>query len=324
MSYLQKFLLAMCSAWVVGPLGVLYLYVIGWGGNTVLIATLLAASAIAPIQLMMNEFLATGLAAGHFRASHIQLVGLFILAVSVCAAGLWSEASVSVDPLIKCIIALFWGVTVMLSYGTAFLFYRAIAAGKLSGTLSGFIAAVPGITTCLVYIAASELQRDDILAGSILLPALAQFAFMAWLARADGDIGIRPVGDTATVPIALLARMVLSLGLCGIITVVLRNAITASSGSYAALLLVGLNMVGTSIITFARSAYLTHGRSNVATLFLVAASIAVLGALLIPWSKALFLLGEFLALQMAVAGTISIGRKLGGGWQTGQASRESG
>lgn len=310
-SVFSKFLATLVSSWVVGPAGVLFLHFWGWGSNPILIALLLALSAAAPIQLLLNEFVAPGAVAGKFYVGRFQILLIiaatflaiwFALISSHVVPGGDDAASVYIG------LATFASISVWLSYRISLQYFQAVVTGNVGHRGAIYVGLIPGASTVVIFALAAFTNLPEILVLAALLPAIAQIMF---LNNFPGTTNIE--GDANGVDHLMLAHttlVVMALLLIGIGfgSALLRDSIASQQQEYAAVILVSLNLFGTLINSFSRAAYISSGKSFGKLAGLVVALLLTSAALLSHSNSAVSAFLALFALQFLIVMILAVGR----------------
>jgi hypothetical protein len=306
----KRFSLAMLSSWVTGPLGAAYLYWVGWGGEPLIIVTLLAISAVAPIQLMMNEFVAAGRAAGRFRVSASSHIYLFLASVAASLLALRGFGDRSAIPYLSPAIifaSVGAALSALLSYSIASRFYAAVLHGRASPKASVLVGSTPGLVTLICFAVAGASGTAALALSAAIMPAIVQQILT--LALIPGSAQMARRSDIVLNPAPLLGTVVL-LGIAGWATGFLRGHIAERAGDLGAIALVFVNMLGTTVIMISRSNYLSDGQGGAGWSLKVALALGAGSAFSIgPFPAAAFLLAIF-SVQLLVAAIISAARTI--------------
>ena len=310
-SLFSKFLATLVSSWVVGPAGVLFLHFWGWGSSPVLIALLLALSAAAPIQLLLNEFIAPGAVAGKFFVGRFQILLIIVATFLAIWFALVSSHVVPGGGFATPIyfgLAVFASISVWLSYCTSLHYYRAVVSGDVGHKGAIYVGLIPGVSTLMIFAAAALTNTPEILAMAAVLPAIAQFAFLknfpiTTTIQADAN----GVNHLMLSP-AMLVVMALALIAIGFGNALLRDTIAGHEQDYAALILVSLNLFGTLVNSFSRAAYISTGKSF-GTVSGIAVGILLLCAVFsFDYSREVSAFLAMFALQFLIVIILAIGR----------------
>lgn len=310
-SLFSKFLATLVSSWVVGPAGVLFLHFWGWGSSPVLIALLLALSAAAPIQLLLNEFVAPGAVAGKFYVGPFQI--LIIIAATFLAIwlALVSSRVVPGGGLATPTyfgLALFASISVWLSYRISLHYYRAVISGDVGHQGAIYVGLIPGVSTLMIFAVAALTNNPEILVMAAILPSIAQSIFLKTF-----PVTATNHGDANSVNHLMLAHttlivMALSLIAIGFGSALLRDTIASREQDYAALILVSLNLFGTLVNSFSRAAYISSGKSFGSASGLAVAILLICSAFSFDSSKVVSAFLALFALQFLIVIILAIGR----------------
>ncbi len=312
-----KFLLTLMSSWIVGPAGVLFLHFWGWGDSPVLIALLLALSAGAPVQLLLNEFVAPGAIAGSFVARPVQVAG--VLAATFAAIWFALLASNEVhggSPFAMAypLLAVLTTASIWLSYRISLRYYAGIMSGKVGHRAAIYVGIAPGLTTLGVFVLAALAGTPNLLLAAGILPAIVQILILRQVAPGpdmpearsfETQIGTNRPGLRHII-LLVMASLLIAIGIG---STVLRDAIASWQQSYAALILVSLNLMGTIVISFSRAVYLSSGTDfqkatgSAAVIFTFAAVVVYSTSNIASALMALF------ALQFLVVTVLALGRR---------------
>lgn len=310
-SLFSKFLATLVSSWVVGPAGVLFLHFWGWGSSPILIALLLALSAAAPIQLLLNEFVAPGAVAEKFYVGRFQI--LIIIAATFLAIWLALDSSRVVPggglaTTTYFGLAVFASISVWLSYRISLNYYRAVVLGVVGHQRAIYVGLIPGVSTLMVFVVAALTNNPEILAMAAILPAVAQSIFLksfSITATIHGDAnGIKHLMLAHTT----LVVMALSLIAIGFGSALLRDTIASHEQDYAALILVGLNLFGTLVNSFSRAAYMSSGKSFGTASGMAVAILLLCAAFSFDFSRVVSAFLALFALQFLIVIILAIGR----------------
>ena len=307
-----KFALTMLSSWIVGPAAVLVMHLWGWGSEAILISILLALSVGAPVQLLLNEFIAAGVIANTFRATRVQLG----IVITVTFIAIWTALASSTKLNVNepfafayATIAAFSTISVWLSYRVSLRYYRVVVSGAAERRFAIYVGITPGLVTLISFLLAAVARQPVLLLLGAIAPAVAQTFVVKQLspdqdAFAHGDISV-----PAPLTWGLLFTVVSAMIAVGFATTMLRDYLAGEQAGFAALILVSLNLLGTVVISFSRASYLTSGRAvagkaiGYTILFLIGAV-----ALLFVSSIGSALAGLF-GLQLLVVVILTIGRR---------------
>ncbi len=310
-SLFSKFLATLVSSWVVGPAGVLFLHFWGWGSSSILIALLLALSAAAPIQLLLNEFVAPGAVAGKFYVGRFQI--LIIIAATFLAIwlALVSSRVVPGGGLATPTyfgLALFASISVWLSYRTSLDYYRAVVSGDVGHQGAIYVGLIPGVSTLMIFAVAALTNNPEILVMAAILPAIAQSIFLK-----NFPVAATIHGDANGVNHLMLAHttlivMALSLIAIGFGSALLRDTIAGHEQDYAALILVSLNLFGTLVNSFSRAAYISSGKSFGSASGVAVVILLLCAAFSFDFSRVVSAFLALFALQFLIVIILAIGR----------------
>lgn len=308
---LRRFMIAIMSSWVTGPLGALYLHHIGWGDDTTAIAILLALSAGAPVQLLMNEFVAAGIAAGHFAIRIRQLAMMFAATALSTTFALLYEPGLSRDGsmmLLTIAPALLTTVSIFLSFGVSIRFYRSVIQGASSQTAAAAIGMTPGLLMLASFMIAGTTGAPRLMLIAAIVPATVQFLVAWWVLPAFPAIS-RAAGTRALDDLTLYG-LAMVLGLAGLASALLRASIANIFTGYGVLVLAALNLAGTTVIALSRSRFLHTGRTAASAMAMAAIALASLALPLFLASEVLAILVLIFSLQLAVVSAINFARQL--------------
>lgn len=307
----SKFLATLVSSWVVGPVGVLFLHSWGWGSSPILIALLLALSAGAPIQLLLNEFVAPGAVARKFYVGRFQILSIIAATFVAIWFVLVSSHVVPGGGLATPIylgLALFASISVWLSYRTSHYYYRAVVSGDVGHQGAIYVGLIPGLSTLMIFAVAALTNTPEILVMAAVLPAIAQSIFLKRF-----PITTTIQGDSNGVNHLMLAHttlvvMALSLICIGFGSALLRDVIAGHQQDYAALILVSLNLFGTLVNSISRAAYISSGQSLGSMSGIAVAILLLCAALSFDFSKEISAFLLLFALQFLIVIILAIGR----------------
>jgi hypothetical protein len=307
-------MLTIFSSWIVGPTGVLFLHHLGWGADPMLTSILLALSAAAPIQLLLNEFVAAGATARNFFVSRVQMSMLMVLTVVVINLALTSSNKINGEEpfyFAYLSIALLTALSIWISYYTSVAFYTAVISGATSPKQAILIGSAPGILTLASFVIASLRQEPSLLLLGAILPAIGQLVLSKFLLGRLGQTNLESSRRPIKLHNCVLATMAGTLMVIGFASTMLRDYLASAQTSYAAVILTGINLTGTLVMSFSRTLYLAAGRSlgkepAMILLLFVVAAFATFSVL--PHLSAL---AAILALQIAVVLILGAGRTIG-------------
>lgn len=308
-SVFSKFLATLVSSWVVGPAGVFFLHFWGWGSNPILIALLLAFSAAAPIQLLLNEFVAPGAVAGKFYPSRLQIV----LIISCTALAIWialgsSRVIVGGGPLAPPYLglAVFTSLSVWLSYRTSLRYYDAVSEGGASHLVAVYVGLIPGLVTLFIFGLAVVANNPIFLLGASVLPAAAQLLFTKVCAPASTkECGIAQKRILSHLPLLIMGFILVGVGIG---SALLRDMLSGYKQEYAALILVSLNVFGTLANSLSRAAYLSSGQSFGKPAGFTTVILLLSAAFIYAYSNIAGALLALLGLQFLVVTVLAMGR----------------
>jgi hypothetical protein len=306
----SKFLLTLLSSWIVGPAGVLFLHFWGWGNNPVLISLLLALSAGAPVQLLLNEFVAPGATAGNFLPNRIQIgTVLAVTFVAIWLALLSSDEVHDGGPfsLAYPILAMLTALSIWLSYRISLHYYSAVLARKVGHRAAICVGIIPGATTLAVFALVALVGNPNLLVIAGILPAIFQFIVLRQMAP-EPPLGAPTDYQPQGLRYAILFGMALLLIGVGVGSTVVRDSIASTQQSYAALILVSLNLIGTLVISLSRATYLSTGNSFGKMSGRMAFGLAIAAALSLLFSELSSAFFFLFALQFFVVVILAIGR----------------
>lgn len=300
-----NFIVTIAASWLSNPLGVLLLHFLGFGADPHLVTWILATSAAAPLQLMFNEYLAASTANRHFAPSRIQ-IGLLLLgqiATSYIVSGQITNGLPPVPAGERVLLSLFLAISTLLSYRLGVRYYRATVHRRLPVRQSAITGAIPGVTTLGVCILAGLTDNIVLVLLGALLPAVLQYIYIFTRMPAVPD-------DASPAPFATLPLLVLALVIAAasLAATWLRAEIAFSDSRFVALIIMGLNMIGTIVMMLSRASYLTGGGSKHVTMGVFAIALAVAGAAALPISHLVSMLLWMLAIQISIAAAIAIAR----------------
>lgn len=305
----ENFGLSVLSSWVVGPVGVIYLHEIGWGQNHYLLAVMLAFTTLAPLQLLLNDFVAAVSVNNKSDISTydimiITLIGTIAAALSIVSANYLN----SVPSLIA--VSLLSSVSIIISYEISKRFFHGVLYSSVSRLSSSIIGAVPGVTMLAIYIVAGSVRYDLLILLVSIAPALAQRAVVGWKVPTanGGGSGERSPGDRGPIPKGLLYGMLIVLVGIGVLTSFVRSHVAAIDSQYSAIILMSLNLFGTTVVMISRSLYLATGKNYFGTIGLVAVVLALMSLVAILVSPLASMLLLIAALSAAVVVVLAVGR----------------
>jgi hypothetical protein len=173
------------------------------------------------------------------------------------------------------------------------------------------------MVTLVIYLVAglSRLTQLILLAG--LAPAVVQWLYVRSLSgpNARGAGSQRP-------PWSILIGATLLLGLAAGANALVRGEIGFLDQRFIALILTGLNLVGTMVMMVSRAGYLVGARDKSPLLFIIAIGLCIAALVILPFFHASALLVAFLGLQMMVAAMIAHMRRIGAVRESGIASSD--
>lgn len=311
-----KFALTIVSSWIVGPAAVLVAHLSGWGSNAVLVAILLALSAGAPVQLLLNEFVAAGVTANTLRATRIQLGIIIVATFFAIWAALASSIKLNSDEPFKlayATIAALTTISIWLSYKISLRYYGAVLSGAGDNRLAIYVGITPGLVTLASFLIAITARQPMLFLLGAVAPAISQIAVLALLTPNSTSLPQREQPGPKPLAWGVLVGVVSAVIAVGYATTLLRDYLAGVQVEYAALILVSLNLLGTVMISFSRASYLTSGQLLMGKMSVFAALMLVGGAALWPFSTISSALVTLIALQLLVALILSIGRALSSG-----------
>jgi hypothetical protein len=309
----RGFLLSVLSSWLISPLGVYLLQVLGLGSDPYLVLTLLSISASAPFQLLFNECLATGVANGRFQLSKVQLVLLIGAQILVCIISVFfslSEAAFGIPLYAYLIVTLFSATSTILSYNSAIRYYALTVAGVLDHWQPILVGALPGVVTITFYIIIgfvkkyAEINLNHLFLLSAIIPAVLQLIFIVFLSKNASKIISASNSLKPSNSYLLLLVVLLSAGAA--LSTMLRQRIAFSHVDYAAMIIVCLNMVGTIIVLLGRVEYFFN-TSNKRHIGLLVGGIFIgtLGLAISYYSDLAAELLIFFSLQLIIASIVT-------------------
>lgn len=308
-----KFLLAILSSWIVGPAGVIFLHFWGWGDNPKLIAVLLALSAGAPIQLLLNEFIAPSATTNTFFASKRQIAAIVMATmVAIWFALITSNKVHGEEPSLLAYptLAFLAGASIWLSYHISLRFFRDVIHDKVSHQYAILIGATPGLTMLFIFASAALMQRPYVLLGAAILPAIAQLLILRTIApkedapeNKESHVNKPELGH---VTILTMTALLIVIGIC---STIVRDYIASWQQSYAAILLVSLNLMGTIVISLSRAVYLSSGQGFEKIAGMTTIGLTLIAATIFPFSKMAGALMAIFAMQFLIVTVLAAGRK---------------
>ncbi len=305
---MENFGLSALSSWLVGPLGVLYLHKIGWGNNPNLLSIILAFSTLAPLQLLLNEFIATVVIKGKYKIPRIDLLVIAIIAsvgvvVSIRSAR-YMEFGIEII-----ILSLLTSLSIILSFEVSVRFFSGVMYTKISRLFSSIVGSIPGLSMLIIYVIAGLFQQDRIIFLASILPALAQGLVVVVILPQTKAFERIP-SDHGPLPRTLLYGMLVSLFGIGIITSMVRSQIAAIDVQYSALILISLNLLGTVVVMISRSIYLSTDRDYLKSTGIITVILGLASLLSVSIADSLSKLLWVATLSMSVVTILAVGRRL--------------
>lgn len=308
-----KFALTIASSWIVGPAAVLVMHLWGWGSDAILVSILLALSAGAPVQLLLNEFVAAGVVANNFRATRLQL-GAVIAAtfIAIWAALVSSTKLNNAEPFAFAYgaIAALTAISILLSYRVSLRYYHAVVSGAADNRFAIYVGVTPGLVTLASFLIAVVAGQPALLLLGAIVPATAQMIVLARMT--SGRTAYAQRDDLAPAPVtwALLIAYISAMIVISYATTLLRDYLAGTQQDFAALILVSLNLLGTAVISFSRASYLTSRRVAAGKAIGYTMLILIGAAALFPVSSVGSALTGLFGLQMLVVVILTIARRL--------------
>lgn len=307
-----KFALTILSSWIVGPAAVVVMHLLGWGSEAILISILLALSAGAPVQLLLNEFIAAGATANRVRATRVQL-GIVLMATFVA---IWMALASSTklnenEPFAfaYATIAALSTVSVWLSYQVSLRYYRVVVSGAADRRFAIYVGITPGLVTLISFLIAALARQPALLLLGAIAPAIAQMIVLKQLARGQDAFVHGDISVPAPLTWRLLLGVVSAMIAVGYATTMLRDYLAGEQVGFAALILVSLNLLGTVVISFSRASYLTSGRAVAGKAISYTMLFLIVAVALLPLSSIGSALAGLFGLQLLVVVVLTIGRR---------------
>lgn len=299
---LVNFVVSIAASWIASPLGVLFLHYVGYGADRNLVSLLLSLSAAAPFQLLCNEYLAASACKANVAPSKAQFAAILgaQMLVTFIVSGTFGEAAARLDLIPRLGLCALLGGSTWLSYAVAVRYYGAALGGNVRYRQSILIGAIPGLVTLAVYLVSGMLGITPLILLAALAPAIVQLLYARSLPRRH----FAAPGSQHPSWILLIAASIL-LGFVATANALVRGEIGFLDQHYVALILTGLNLVGTVVLLVSRAGYLMGAEQRHHILILAAAALCLLAIPLFHFSRPIALLVAFLGLQLSVAAIIA-------------------
>jgi hypothetical protein len=314
-SLFKRFLLVAASSWVVGPLGAIFLHSVGWGDEPHVIAVLLAITAGGPLQIMLNEFVATGVAAERFSVSVAQYASIFgLVLITVLLALLNSKDDVltGTAPALLWLISALTAASLLLSCILSARLYRCLMRGHTDTLAIITIGAVPGFTVLLSFFAAVAVNIPELALLAAIAPAICQL-ICTWrfipLAAPSAIVG-QPQAVLRTSVVLGVSAFLAAIGWA--ITSARADLLLFFPG-YGVITLACLNVLGATILIASRSRYVTSGEAKVLQPLAISVALIIGGFALENFYGPASLVLIITGLQFAVAAGVALARNLGAG-----------
>jgi hypothetical protein len=297
---LRGFLITAASSWLVAPLGMLALQFGGLGRDPFLVSILLVMSACVPFQLLMNEYLAVSQSKGKLRVSPQQIAIIALLNCGACVVALASaknsEWAVSIFPYGLLIPLLATGNLVM-SFFSVTTYYRLMAQGRIGHRQSIINGSLTGLASLVIYVISALSGSNAILGLVLVVPGALHLSYFVWLAKsAKHNLGSPKQQGKHREFYALLSVSSAIFLASTYVSSILRIKFISLLPEFSALLLIGINVVGTAVFTLSRARFLASGDHSLGR------RTASLAAVLTVATAAMYSLGSQLYLIPAMVG----------------------
>jgi hypothetical protein len=260
----RGFLITILASWLVAPLGVLVLHFWGLGDDAYVVATLLALSVSVPFQLLLNEFLSVADARGLIRVPKVQLACIagMVLVSSLGSLSVTktTEWSLPLFPHIVTIAALV-AVNAVLSYYSAYYYYRLAISSKINNIVSIANGSIVGLCTLIIFLTAAFTRSSYIAIAILIIPGILHVTFFNFKFK-ESKIDPYKKGQIATVSLYILLGAASVFFVSTYLASFFRVQFIGWFPQYAAVLLVATNVIGTAAFTLSRIRFLSEGREG--------------------------------------------------------------
>jgi hypothetical protein len=321
----RKFIIALFGSWLMAPMAIIFAQLMRFSTLPSIRLTLLVVGITVPFQLFLNEVLVPILVIQKHSHKGVKLVvNMTILfqmfAILVSFTIFSAEATNLITVSIAAILVAFGNI---LSYHTTLRYTHAVCNLAISGSMAGFMGAVPGLVILMIYVGyycVSTKFNTPVLSymilGQLFIPAVVQQLLI---------VRIVPMGEgveaKCDVNVIHTIRAVFGLLLIVALSVAsnwLRQRISILGENYSSLVLVAMNATLSLTMVFTKVQFLKNQKLYVDRIIIYVVVAALAGSCIIYfyyglWAGVQVLL--FLATQVGIVLTISKERT----WIMGEA-----